>query len=204
MRRNLARLAVSVVDSRERHPWGAGKREFAPAGCARRILIVSLQSIERGTFIFAGLEPGEYSLVVSTSYKLEEAAHRKVRIDQADVSMNLQTNTGAKVSGRVIVDGQPATGGPGLPNVGVFANSPPRTYGVKYSEQPVFTLKGTDRFELTGLRGPLMLSANVTYGALVSIQRGGEDLAWRIIDFAGTETLDDVVVELTTRWHAWR
>jgi hypothetical protein len=153
----------------------------------------------RDDFVFLGVEPGDYSLVVWPKYGGKEAAYQRVSIDRANLMIKVQTNTGARVSGRVIVDGRPAEGGPGLPNVSVSASRPPRTYGVNYSEEPVFSLRGTDRFELIGLRGPTQLSGFVTYGKLVSIRRGNDDLSAKVIDFAGTENLDDVVVELTTQ-----
>jgi hypothetical protein len=78
---------------------------------------------EDGTFLFDGIQPGDYYLLVTTSAHMEEAAGR----------------------------------------------------------------------------GPMVLSAEVGGGALLSIQRRGEEIAGKTLEFAGTETLDDVVVELTTK-----
>ena len=43
---------------------------------------------------------------------------------------------------------------------------------------------------VAGLRGPMVLSAEVAGGALLSIQRGGEEIAGKTLEFVGTETLD--------------
>jgi hypothetical protein len=198
-RRNLATVSILAIDSR-----GAALGTDARAHLGRpdALDLFSSTQITRydgANFVFRGVEPGEYSLIVSSSVNMEEQAYLKISIDQKDVSLKVQTNTGARVSGRVIVDGRPAEGGLGLPNVRVSARTPSRTYGFKYSQEPSLLLRGTDRFELTGLRGPMQLSGDVTYGKLVSIRRGGEELSWKTINFAGTETLDDVVVDLTTR-----
>ena len=63
---------------------------------------------EDGTFLFDGIQPGDYYLVVTTGGRMKEAAYVNVSIGEADVSLRVRTNTGAKVSGRVVVDGQPA------------------------------------------------------------------------------------------------
>ncbi len=156
---------------------------------------------EDGTFVFAGVTPGDYYLVVKTSPQMEEAAYVNVKIDEEDVSLNVQTNTGASVSGRVIVDGRPVGDDVGskLPNVWVSANPPLGKYGPSYAWVPLAQLRGTDRFELTGLRGPMVLSADVSSGALLSIQRAGEEIAGKTLEFVGTEAIDDLVVALTTK-----
>jgi hypothetical protein len=154
---------------------------------------------EEGTFLFDGLQPGDYYLVVTTSYQMEEAAYVNVSIHEADVSLNVQTNTGARVSGRILVDGQPAAGG-GSPsaNVSVSSNPPLGWTGPTYARVPLARVQGTDRFELTGLRGPMVLHADISGGTLLSIQRGGKEVAGKTLEFVGTETIDDVVVALTT------
>ena len=45
----------------------------------------------------------------------------------------------------------------------------------------------------------MVLSGDVGSGALLSIQHRGEELAGKTLEFTGTEILDDVVVELTTK-----
>ena len=84
------------------------------------------------------------------------------------MSLNVHTNTGARVSGRIIVDGKPAgDGGAPSATVLVSSNPPLRKYGPTYARVPLARVRGTDRFELAGLRGPMELFAEVAGGALL-------------------------------------
>ena len=64
---------------------------------------------------------------------------------------------------------------------------------------PLAQVRNSDGCELTGLRGPMVLSAEIGGGALLSIQHAGEDIAGKTIEFVGTETLEDVIVSVTTK-----
>ena len=197
----LARLSINPVDS-SGVPLGRGtqmtltKRDDVYLPSSTR----HTSRREDGTFLFDGIQPGDYYLVVTTSARMEEAAYVNVSIHEADVSLSVQTNTGAKVSGRIVVDGRPAAGGGARsPNAVISSNRPLGTFGVSYAQVPPARVQGTDRFELAGLRGPMVLFAEVAGGALLSIQRRGEEIAGKTLEFVGTETLDDVVVEFTTQ-----
>ena len=199
-RRRLATLSITAVDSRGlalgREAHASLNRRDAPDMSSSSH---SASRAEAGRFLFAGVEPGDYFVVIATSYKMEEAAYVNVSVNETDVPLNIQTNTGAKVSGRVTVDGRRAEGGPGLPDVWVSADTPPDKFGPRYAQVASIRLEGTDRFELSGLRGPMRLSGNVSGGAPVSIRRRGEELLGKTVEFVGTESLDDVVVEVTTQ-----
>ncbi len=66
------------------------------------------------------------------------------------------------------------------------------------AKEPLVHPKGTDTFELTGLRGPMVLHASMSGALLVSISReGGEDLAGKPLHFTGTEMIDDLLVVFT-------
>jgi hypothetical protein len=153
---------------------------------------------ENGRFVFAGVPPGNYVVVASTPNH-GETAYARLRIDDADVVHQVQTNRGARISGRVLVDGRSARAD-GVPrvNIGVSAFQPPATYGATYSVPAVHTLGDSDRFELTGLRGPVVLEASIVGGALLSIQREGKDLG-PSVELVGTEILAGVLVNLTTK-----
>jgi hypothetical protein len=86
-----------------------------------------------------------------------------------------------------------------VPTVWVSANPPLGKYAPMYARVPSAQVKRTDRFELAGLRGPMALSAEVGGGALLSIRRAGQKIAGKTLEFEGTETIDDVIVSLTTR-----
>jgi len=152
-----------------------------------------------GTFVFDDIMPGDYYLIVATSSRLEEAAYANVTVADRDLSLNVQTNTGARVSGRVLVDGAPLTAVAGVGSVSVWAHRPWGHLGMSYAEVPRAESQGTDRFELRGLRGPMVLEANIGAGTLVSIKRAGQTIAANALDLIGTETIDDVVIEFTRK-----
>ena len=159
----LARVAIDAVDSRGL-PLG---REASAT--LNRVGDVYLSSSMRqasrqdaGPWLFSDVPPGEYYLVVSTSFRREEAAYVNVKVD-GDVTLKVQTNSGARVSGRFVVQGpprDPSSGRP-LPNVAVTATPPLGQYGPSYATVPVAYPQGTDRFELVGLRGPMFLRASM-------------------------------------------
>src|SRR4029453_3999549 len=150
-----------------------------------------------GMLVFDDIVPGDYSLIVATSSRLEEAAYVEVTVADKDLSVNVQTNTGAKVSGRVLVDGVALSAVSGGGGVLVLAPRAWGNMGPSYAEVPRAETHGTDRFELIGLRGPMVLDASIGVGTLVSITRAGQAIAGRAVDYIGTETIDDIVIEFT-------
>jgi hypothetical protein len=154
-----------------------------------------------GTFVCDDVTPGDYYLIVSSGYGRAEAAYLNVTVGNEDLSLNVQTNTGASVSGRVIVDGRPLgdEASATARSVSISANRPAGQYGFSYAEVPPAHVRDSDRFELRGLRGPMVLSAGIGRGMLVSIRRGGQEIAGKTLTFAGTENIDDVVIEFTMK-----
>jgi hypothetical protein len=196
----LARVAIDAVDSLGQP---LGREASATLNVVSDVqLSSSMRQASRqdsGRLVFSDVPFGEYYLVVSTSSRLEEAAYVNVTVD-GDVTLKVQTNAGARVSGRVVVQGRPrdTRGGGPSPNVAVSATRPPGKYGPNYVKEPLAHPQGTDTFELTGLRGPMVLHASLTGTWLVSINRaGGEDLAGKPIHFTGTEVIDDLLVVFT-------
>ena len=154
-----------------------------------------------GAFVFDDVTPGDYYLIASSGFGRAEAAYVNVTVGNEDLSLNVQTNTGASVSGRVIVDGRPL-GDEAISaaqNVSISANRPVGQYGFSYAEVPLAPVRGSDRFELRGLRGPMVLHAEITRGMLVSIRRGGQEIAGKTLTLVGTENIDDVVIEFTMK-----
>jgi protocatechuate 3,4-dioxygenase beta subunit len=200
--RRLVRVFVRAVNSQ-----GAPLAKGAWVHLTRRDgidLPTSTQSVNvspDGTFAFNDVTPGDYYLIVSNGYGRAEAAYLNVTVGNEDLSLNVQTNTGASVSGRVVVDGRPlGEEAMSVPrNVTVAANRPAGQYGFSYAEVPLANIRDSDRFELHGLRGPMVLHAEIGGGMLVSIRRGGQDIAGQTLTFAGTEKIDDVVIEFTTK-----
>ena len=85
---------------------------------------------EEGRFRFDRVPPGDYYLVMANGSRMEEMAYVNVSIDQEDVALRVQTNTGARVRGRVVVDGRAfgeLDGRTG--SMSVTANQPVGKYG---------------------------------------------------------------------------
>ena len=149
--------------------------------------------------VFSDVPSGDYYLIVGTSYRQEEAAYVNVKVD-GDATLKVQTNSGARVSGRFVVQGPPrdTRSDRPSPNVVVTATRPPGKSGPSYAKEPLAQPQGMDRFELTGLRGPMVLHASMSGALLVSISRaGGENLAGKPLHFTGTEIIDDLLVVFT-------
>ena len=196
--RQLVRVSVRAVNSR-----GIPLDKEARLSLHKRDPFYSEASLrfpglpKDGTFVFDDIMPGEYSLIVAASPGLEEAAHVTLTVADKDLSLNVQTNTGARVSGRVLVDGVPLSAVAGVGGVWVFAHQPWGYTGLKYAEVPGTQIQGRDRFELTGLRGLMVFDASIGVGALASITRAGRPIARRPVDYVGTEAIDDIVIEFT-------
>ena len=97
----------------------------------------SLRSVivrENGSFAFEGVPPGDYVLGVAPFHGSKEAAYLVVTVAGADLSLKVQTNTGARVSGRMRVDGRPAAGNE-LQTMSFHASTPPWQYGVSYARR---------------------------------------------------------------------
>jgi hypothetical protein len=113
---------------------------------------------------------------VSTSHRQEEAAYVNVKVD-GDVTLKVQMNSGAKVSGRFVVQGPPrdTNSGRPFPNVVVTATRPPGKSGPSYAKEPSAHPQGTDRFELSELRGrlrPLAVPVTLVAGERVKVEVG--------------------------------
>ena len=197
----LASLAVRPRDSAGR-PLGR-QSQISLTRLDRPYLSSSFTSASLrtdGTAHFTRLTPGDYVLVVSTGAELDEAAYVNVTLGEEDATLEVQTNTGATISGRVLVDGQPAgTGAQTSRSIWVSSGPPPGTVGPTYARPQSLRGVPSDRFVLTGLRGPMMLSAELGGGALVSIQRDGNELAGETLNLQGTEVIEGVVISLTTQ-----
>jgi hypothetical protein len=198
--RQLVRVSVRAVDSS-----GVPLGKEARLSLSRREPTYLEASVHNaflstnGIFVVDAVTPGDYSLVVATSHRLEEAAYLDVTVSDQDLSLNVQTNTGARISGRVLVDGAGVDASPGGQNVYVSARRPWGQWGISYAEVPMTQTRGADRFELVGLRGPMVLDASHGFGALVSIKRAGQPIVGKTLDFIGTETIDDIVIEFTMK-----
>jgi hypothetical protein len=199
-RRRLVKVFVRAVNS-QGDPLGKGAWLHLTRHDDLN-LPTSTQSVnapQNGAFVFDDVTPGDYHLIVSSGYGGVEAASINVTVENEDLSLNVQTNTGARVAGRVVVDGRPLSDArTSTPRtVWVSANRPPEKSGFSYAEVPLVQTRDSDQFELRGLRGPMVLNAEIAGGMLVAIRREGQDIAGKTLEFIGTEDIDDVVIEFT-------
>jgi hypothetical protein len=152
-------------------------------------------------FVAQDVPEGDYVLGAhSCGAKRQEGAYAEVTVRSGSTAFALQTNTGATISGRIIVNGQPAgSSGTERLNAHVYASAPPRMFGYRYFNSRPIQPENTDRFTITGLRGPVQLGGNAAAGAQLSIRQGARDLSTETLVLSGKERIDDVVVEVTTK-----
>ena len=195
----LARVAIDAVNSR-------GLPLGGEASATLNILsdvqfIASMRQAGRqddGQLVFDNVPPGDYYLIVSTSYRQEEAAYVNVKVD-GDVTLKVQTNSGAKISGRFVFQGPPRSANNSRVSPIVTVARPPGKMGPSYTQETPDRARGTDKFEFSGLRGPMVLHASMSGALLVSINRpGGKDLTGEPLHFTGTEVIDDLLIVFTT------
>ena len=123
----LASVTIDAVDS---HGQPLGREAVATLNVLGDVyLSSSMRQANRadgGRFVFREVPAGDYYLIVNTSYRQEEAAYLKVKVD-GDVTLKVQTNAGAKVSGGFVVQGPPRPTNSKEPssNVEITATPPP-------------------------------------------------------------------------------
>jgi hypothetical protein len=160
----------------------------------------TIDSGGKSQFVFADVPPGDYDVFVDAKYR-QERGYSRVKVADADLSVTVRTNAGARISGRIAFRGSlpPADGS--TSSVYVMARRPYGTFGLSYMEESQTSTRATalGPFELKGVRGPVVLDANTRPGAaLVSIRRGDLDITEQTMTFDGTEVIEDVEITFTT------
>ncbi len=163
-----------------------------------------------GSFVIADVPPGDYYVVAAVSRRdvrssLLEAASVPVTVNGDEVAVTIQTNLGATLSGRVVVErAAPADSQGSAPGVGsrsertevaAIPSGPPYFPGTISGLTTAVRPDGT--FELTGVRGLIQLTAFRDRAAVKSVLRGASDIGGQLMELAGTERIDDVVITLT-------
>jgi hypothetical protein len=163
-----------------------------------------------GSFIITEIPPGEYYLVASVPSAegpnaTREGAYVPVSVNGNDVSVDIRTNTGATIRGRVVLEGTPSALPPAIAQMSttgprVMVQARPMMAGglgmAAGMTRPVSPAEdGT--FELTGVRGPVLLAATGMRLAFKSVTHGAEDLTAKPIEFKGTERTSNVTIVLT-------
>ncbi len=164
-----------------------------------------------GSFVITDIPPGDYHLVASVQVgegpnAAREGVYVPVSVNGNDASIDLQTNRGATVRGRVVVEGTlqplPAPAGarmPSAPRVMIQPRPMAPGGGAGMASGMTRPVEAADdgTFEVTGLRGPVLLTATGMRMALKSVSHGAEDLTARPMEFKGTERVNNVLIVLT-------
>jgi len=165
---------------------------------------------EDGTFVIADVPPGRYILAAMTgtgggpTARPREGAFMPVVVDGDDVVVDIQTNLGATVSGRVVVEGSlPVTavaGGASAPpyRVHVSVRSADSSLNPGSSSGDGVDVDDDLTFRLAGLRGMLVPEASGPRMVLKSVTRDGEDIIEKGLSLTGTEAIDGVTIRMTT------
>jgi hypothetical protein len=164
-----------------------------------------------GTFIIPGVPPGEYYLSATRSVQgpgngmTREGAYVTISVNGDEVTANIQTNVGATISGRVVMEGTPPatrTGAPGSEGrpapirVSLQSASAGGYASAFTSAQPV-VVRADGAFLMSGVRGPLQIAALGGGAALKSVMRGAHEIGGQPLELSGTERIDDVVIVMT-------
>jgi hypothetical protein len=167
---------------------------------------------EDGSFVISNVPPGRYMLIATAGTGVvqpggtREGAFKPVTIDGDDIVMDIQTNTGATVSGRIVIEGSapaptPSTSG-SMAGVRARVSTRPAELGSTMSSAASYGTGvnvGDDlAFQLTGLRGALAVAATGPRMTLKSVIYAGDDIMLKGLDLAGTEKIEGVTITLTT------
>ncbi|MEW5980894.1 MAG: carboxypeptidase-like regulatory domain-containing protein [Acidobacteriota bacterium] len=162
-----------------------------------------------GAFVIRDVPPGRYRLTAATGRGPEsgggprEAAYLEITAGSDEMTVDIRTNTGATIAGRVVVEGtaperEAAAAVPKSPSrVRVSARPIDMTYSPAFSIGTGVEVSDDLAFSLTGLRGPLVPWAAAPRMALKSVTHGGRDILATGLTLAGTERIDGVTITLT-------
>ena len=148
-----------------------------------------------GTFLVSNVPAGDYYVSANLSRgggpnASREGAYVPVTVNGEEVSVAIQTNLGATISGRVVFEGTPVAPA-GVPaaaspsaartalrsqRAGQFISSS----SLGNSASTVVRPDGT--FTVTGVRGPIQIAAVAAQAALKSVTRGGRDISGQVLE----------------------
>jgi hypothetical protein len=137
-----------------------------------------------------------------------EVGFLPVTVGGNDVSVSLQTNIGAALSGRVVMEGIPPTqpgttgaSGQSAVKVTIRSGTDGATSDLFFWTRDSGASDGTVRpdgsFSITGVRGPVQVGAAGGLAALKAVRRGAIDISGQPLELQGTERLDNLVVVMT-------
>lgn len=164
---------------------------------------------EDGTFVISNVPPGRYLAAANvlrqtSSSDPADAGFEQVTVDGDDVIIQVQTNSGATVAGRLVIEGAKpiqrlsAAGTAGLARASITARVVDADFYVPSSFRGPVNVGEDLTFALRGLRGRVVPSAFVPGAVLKSVARGGTDITANGLWLKGTESIDDVTITVTT------
>ena len=163
--------------------------------------IVRIPNVAAGDYYFWAVVQRTTDAVRTT-----EAGFLPVTMNGADVSVSLQTNTGASLSGRLVIEGIPPTpsgteGASGQSAVKVTIRSAlGGTSGFSWTRDAASsdgTVKPDGTFAITAVRGPVQIGTTGGLAALKAVRRGAIDISGQPLELEGTERLDNLTIVMT-------
>lgn len=169
-----------------------------------------------GTFVISDVPPGEYVVYANVMrgegpQAEHETVAEVVTVNGNEVTEHLRTNTGATLSGRVVIEGT-LTSPP--PPPGMTAAPPDarpagpvnimaRPSATADSHTQLFAPGKSERvsedglFSIVGVRGSVLITAVGGGRTLKAVRRAGQDITTTPLVLAGSENIDDLEVVLT-------
>jgi hypothetical protein len=169
-----------------------------------------------GSYLSGDVPPGDYYLVANQSQgdspaaATGEGAVVPVSVNGDEVTVTVQLNKGATVSGQVVVEGKmpepttrPPTGSQPSSQARIMVSARQATtatasYIPGSSPGRPAPMHDDGTFELTGLRGSFRLFASGNRAVLKSVRRGGQDILTTPLELNGSEHVTDVEIVVTT------
>ena len=176
-------------------------------------LVYTVVRYPDGRFAIPNVPPGDYYLTASISpgpgtlsesgsvaprgsgTVSAELAFVPVTVNGNEVHVNVRTNAGASLSGRVVIEGSPAAGKPVGPII--VSTRQPASSTVP-SVHAATTVADDRTFRLVRLGGSFLVTAQADDLALKSLLIGGREVTGRAIELKGTEQVTDAVIVMTS------
>lgn len=201
----LARISGTAVDSTGK-PVSSGFVNLAPQSGPMMSVVRGAPVRPDGSFTVPGVPPGSYSLVLRTGGPMGpgragevETAVVPVTVSGSDISgLTLTTTKGARATGRIVLEGDPA----GLSPADVRVSAVPVGDEVGVALGPPTGRVNDDwTFELTGLLGTRVLAVSGLGSGwrLKAVHLGGADITDTGFEVRGSQAVSGLEVILTNQ-----
>ncbi len=163
-----------------------------------------------GSFVVTNVPPGDYYLSAArmrfdSPTAPREGAYVPVSVNGDEVTVNIQTNVGAIISGHVEVEGAATASQAGAPGsdprpaqtMVLLTSAAPGQYLPGFAAPQSQPVRPDGTFTLTGVRGSVHVGAIRGRTALKTVRRGGSDISGEPLELLGTERISDIVIVMT-------